>query len=248
MNCPLFSIITVTYNAAQTLPPTLKSVQEQTFTDYEHLIIDGASTDATLELARVKAPAQRKIYSEPDHGLYDAMNKGLAHARGRYLIFLNAGDTFSTTETLSQYAAATASGPDIIYADTRLVDSDRRVLGPRHLSAPEVLTFKSFAHGMLVCHQAFCVRRDLAPDYDMRYRFSADYDWCLKCLKSSSPDRCVNLHIVAIDYLSEGVTTSNHRASLLERFRIMSRAYGMFPTLVRHSGFLLRAVGKRLKK
>lgn len=236
-----FSIITITYNAAATLPPTLRSVCSQTCGDYEHLIIDGASTDATLSLARDVAPdPRRRVFSEPDKGLYDAMNKGIRQAKGDYLIFLNAGDTFADERTLQRFADAAKDRPDIIYCDTMLVDADRRIVGRRHLDVPERLTFKSFAMGMLVCHQAFCVRRDLAGDYDLRYRFSADYEWCLRCLKKSDPDRCVNLRIPGIHYLTDGLTDRNHKASLKERFHIMCRYYGTIPTLFRHIYFFFR--------
>lgn len=250
MDSPLFSIITITFNAADTLPATLRSVDSQTCTDYEHLVIDGASRDNTvgLVLGRLDIPAnpRRQVFSEPDKGLYDAMNKGLAKARGRYLIFLNAGDAFSTPDTLALYAAAASEQADVIYADTRLVDADRRVLGPRHLSVPERLTFRSFARGMLVCHQAFCVRRSIASAYDLAYRFSADYEWCLRCLKATSPDRCANLHATAIDYLTDGLTDRNRKASLKERYRIMCRYYGTLPTMLRHLGFACRALARRL--
>ncbi len=250
MDSPLFSIITITFNAADTLPATLRSVDSQTCTDYEHLVIDGASRDHTVELALgrrdIPANPRRKVFSEPDKGLYDAMNKGLAKARGRYLIFLNAGDAFSTPDTLALYAAAASEQTDVIYADTRLVDADRRVLGPRHLSVPERLTFRSFARGMLVCHQAFCMRRSIAPAYDLAYRFSADYEWCLRCLKATSPDRCANLHATAIDYLTDGLTDRNRKASLKERYRIMCLYYGTLPTMLRHLGFACRALARHL--
>ena len=95
---PLISIITITYNAAEVLNPTMDSVNSQTFDDYEHIIIDGASKDDTLLIARRFASA--RILSEPDRGLYDAMNKGLKMARGQYVIFLNAGDTFHSASTV----------------------------------------------------------------------------------------------------------------------------------------------------
>lgn len=245
-NNPLFSIITITFNAAGELPPTLASVDAQSCTDYEHLIIDGASTDGTVELANTPGNPRRHTFSEPDRGLYDAMNKGLRKARGTYVIFLNAGDSFSSPDILRAYAGAAGPDTDIIYADTRLVDSSRKVIGPRHLSVPETLTFKSFARGMLVCHQAFAMRREKAPMYDLSYKFSADYDWCLHCLRITPPSRCRNLHTIAIDYLTDGLTDRNHKASLKERYHIMCRHFGTLPTVARHAGFLLRAVRRHL--
>lgn len=237
---PLITVVTVTYNAARVLAPTMQSVAAQTFRDFEHLVVDGASSDGTLALARCNPDT--RIVSERDRGLYDAMNKGLVLARGRYVLFLNAGDAFHAPDTLSLYARAAASGADIIYSDTVIVDAARRVLGPRHLSVPGRLTFRSFADGMLVCHQAFMVRRTIAPEFDLRYRFSADYDWTVRCLAAGDESRYVNLRTVGIDYLSDGMTDRNKLASLRERWHIMSRHYGAWPTLARHIKFAWRAL------
>lgn len=246
MNEPLFSIITITFNAENELLPTLKSVSEQNCKDFEHLIIDGASTDGTLALARSQGVKGLRIVSEPDKGLYDAMNKGLRLARGKYVIFLNAGDAFASPVTLEQYASASDDNPDIIYGDTVIVDEGRNVLRPRHLSVPDRLTLDSFSHGMLICHQAFCVRRSLAPEYDLRYRFSADYDWTIKCIAATTPVRCRNLREVTIHYLDNGMTEKNKRASLRERFDIMKRHYGLGIAMLRHAGFVPRAVKRKV--
>ena len=101
---PLFSIITVCYNAAADLRRTIGSVDAQTFRRFEHIIIDGASTDDTPVVLQDSASAGRKIVSEPDQGIYDAMNKGLGMASGDYLIFLNAGDRFHGSDSLQIYA------------------------------------------------------------------------------------------------------------------------------------------------
>lgn len=234
---PLISIITITYNAEKELPATMASVQEQTYKDAEHLIIDGASTDRTLEIAR-RYPDVR-IISERDRGLYDAMNKGLRHARGRYVLFLNAGDTFHDPRVLEKYGAAARRNYDIIYADTVIVDTRRQLVGPRHYSAPPQLTFDSFSRGMLVCHQAFMVKRELAPEYDLQYRFSADYDWTIKCIRATTPQRCLNLNCIAIDYLSDGLTDKNKLKSLRERYRVMAAHYGHPRALGRHAQLII---------
>lgn len=242
---PLISIITITFNAAKELPATLESVKSQTFRNFEHLIIDGASTDDTLLVARMLGVPDLKIVSEPDGGLYFAMNKGLRLAKGRYVLFLNAGDTFHSPETLAAYAAATHKRADIIYGDTVIVDKDRNQIGPRHLSAPDVLTFDSFSHGMLVCHQAFMVRKAIAPYYDTDYRLSSDYDWTIRCIHAGNPRAYVNLKMVTIDYLSDGLTDKNHRESLIERFKIMCRHYGVATAVARHLSFIPRAIRRR---
>lgn len=240
---PLISVITITFNASDTLPLTMESVAEQTFTDFEHIIVDGASTDDTILIGRKLGTSGLRIISEPDNGLYDAMNKGIKLARGRYLIFLNSGDKFHASDTLSAYADAIESqNPDIVYGDTDIVDIEGKRIGPRHLSAPEILTVDSFRKGMLICHQAFMVRRDISPLYDTDYRFSADYDWCICCIKASRAGNRVNLKRVTIDYLADGMTDHNKKASLMERFKIMASHYGTLKAIVAHMSFLPRAI------
>lgn len=242
---PLISIITITYNAENQILPTLDSVAAQDFRNYEHIIVDGASTDRTVALARSYDGV--RIMSERDEGLYDAMNKGIGLSRGRYLLFLNAGDSFHNTSVLRAYAERAMKDDDIIFGDTVIVDSARHITGKRHLTAPQTLTFDSFAKGMLICHQAFMVRKEIAPEYDLQYRFSADYDWTVKCIRNSDPRRRTNLGIIAIDYLKDGLTDRNKLKSLRERFRIMSRHYGTLRTCLNHAGFVARAIGRKLR-
>lgn len=240
---PLITIVTVTYNAAETLPLTMESVAEQTFADFEHLIIDGASTDDTISVARQMGRPDLRIVSEPDHGLYDAMNKGVKLAHGYYLLFLNSGDRFHGADALQAYADAILDkNPDIIYGDTDIVNIEGERIGPRHLSAPEMLTFDSFSNGMLICHQAFMVRRDISPLFDTDYKYSADYDWCIRCIQASRAGNRVNLKRVTIDYLEDGMTEKHKKASLMERFRIMAVHYGMAKTLASHLSFIPRAL------
>ncbi|MDE6048976.1 MAG: glycosyltransferase [Paramuribaculum sp.] len=243
---PLFSIITVTFNASSTLSPTLKSVGEQSFTDFEHLIIDGASSDNTVDIAQASAvPEKTKIFSEPDFGLYDAMNKGIDKATGEYLIFLNAGDTFHSADSLQKISDTIKANdcPGIVYGQTAIVDSNRNIIADRHLIAPEKLEYKSFKQGMVVCHQAFVVLARIAPMYDMRYRFSSDYDWCIKCLQHSRHN--VYVGDTTIDFLYEGLTSKNRKKSLIERFKIMSKYYGFIPTFVNHIRFIPRFISRR---
>lgn len=245
---PLFSIITVTYNAASTLTPTLRSVGEQTCRLFEHIIMDGASRDNTVAIAKEAGISEMRIYSSPDKGLYDAMNKAMDEATGEYLIFLNAGDAFSSPDTLQQIADVIMDNdfPGIVYGQTRLVDNNRKYIGDRHLTAPEELTLKSFANGMVVCHQAFIALRRITGKYDLKYHFSADYEWCIRCLQHSR--RNVYIDDTIIDYLSEGLTTANRKASLRERYNIMCHYYGTLPTIMRHLAFIPRFIRQTIKE
>jgi glycosyltransferase involved in cell wall biosynthesis len=124
---PKFSIITVTYNAEKVLEDTIQSVISQTYHHIEYIIVDGASKDGTLSIINRYRSRIHTVVSEPDKGLYDAMNKGIALASGDYLCFLNAGDCFHEDDTLQQMVH-TINGnelPDILYGETAIVDKHR---------------------------------------------------------------------------------------------------------------------------
>lgn len=244
-NAPLFSIITVCYNAASTIRRTLDSVAKQTCKLFEYIVVDGRSSDATGDMVRNSDIPQLRFISEKDNGIYDAMNKGLSMATGEYVIFLNAGDAFHSSDTLQILADAAMNNdfPGIIYGQTDIVDNEGHRLGDRHLRAPEILTLDSFKNGMVVCHQAFVALRKITQLFDLQYRYSSDYDWCIRCLQHSRQN--VYVDKVIIDYLNEGLTTHNRSRSLRERFRIMCYYYGTLPTIVRHLRFLPRFIKRR---
>lgn len=241
---PKFSIITVTFNAEKVLEDTIQSVITQTYHNMEYVIIDGASTDGTSGIIKRYRPYIHAVVSEPDKGIYDAMNKGLALATGDYVCFLNAGDTLHEDSTLAKMVQNIHAKelPDVIYGETALVDEKRHFIRMRRLAAPEKLTWKSFKQGMLVCHQAFFAKRALAEPYNLRYRFSSDFDWCVRILKKAATIH--NTHQTLIDYLEEGMTTANRKASLRERFRIMAVHYGWVSTTIHHLWFILRLFTK----
>lgn len=249
------SLVTVTYNAERTLPVTLESVLRQDYANIEHLIIDGASNDKTGNLAIEYLQKSDendnghivKFISEHDDGIYDAMNKGLKMATGDYVCFLNAGDSLPNESTLSMIIKDIHYPyPAVIYGDTDIVDEERHFLHKRHLSPPNNLSWQSFKDGMLVCHQAFYARRDIAQEelYDLKYKYSADFDWCIRVMRRGE-DNGLPLHnskMVLANYLKEGTTTNNHVASLKERYKIMQHYYGAVTTFTKHLGFILRNI------
>lgn len=253
-----FTIVTVTYNAEGVLRPTTDSVLMQSYAHVEHLIIDGASTDHTLQIAEeyrqksadAASGHEIRIISEPDKGIYDAMQKGLDRATGDYVCFLNAGDRLPNADTLLMIADKVDNErmPGVLYGDTDIVDNEGNYLFRRRLTPPEQLTWRSFRHGMVVCHQAFYARTDIAKrvDYDLQFRYSADVDWCIRVMKECENDglELKNLHLTVVNYLQEGQTTLHHRASLRERFRVMVRHYGWLSTLVMHGWFAIRQLYK----
>ena len=253
-----FTIVTITYNAAAVLQRTLDSVLQQTYEDVEHLIIDGASTDATLSMA--EAYKQRSdqsdgdhqviIQSEPDHGIYDAMNKGLTQASGDYIVFLNAGDSLYAPDTIQTVVQCAEGGAAVIYGDTAITDGDGRFLHLRRHRPPKVLTWRSFKKGMLVCHQAFYARLDIASQfpYDLKYRHSADVDWCIRVMKEAEHRGLplVNANVIVANFEEGGDTTQHHQDSLWERFYVMATHYGYIQTVLLHAWFVLRSVLMKL--
>ena len=246
-----FSIITVTFNASKVLEKTILSVINQTYTNIEYIIVDGGSSDGTVELIRQYESGISYWVSEADNGIYDAMNKGLRRATGDYVWFLNAGDIFQHHHIVSEVAlkAEQAGQPGILYGETDLMDNKGRVFAERRLKTPRNLTWKSFKMGMLVCHQAFIAKRSIAPEYDMQYRFSADFDWCIRCMeKAGETGNLINTNLRLVNYLYEGATTANRKTSLKERYAIMCRYYGTFPTQIRHLWFATRSCWARIFK
>ncbi len=232
---PKITIITVVLNDEKHIEQTILSVLNQTFTDYEYWVIDGQSTDGTLDIVR-KYSDRLRFVSEKDRGLYDAMNKGLNLATGEYVLFLNSGDRLYDSHVLEKIFNLPPA--DVYYGDVSIVDEQGNVKGLRRLRPPENLTWKSFAKGMLVAHQAFIPRRELCPPYDLKYRFSADYDWTIKILRKAKV--VINTGLIIVEYLDGGLTKKNLLKSLRERFRIMSKNYGFLPTVLRHIGFAFR--------
>lgn len=254
------SVITITYNAGKVLRPTLDSVRAQHYAAIEHVIVDGASTDNTMSVVDeyVRQTAGEDgghvvvAVSEPDKGLYDAMNKGLQRAKGQYVCFLNAGDLLPAPDTIERVAAVALhyddSLPAVIYGDTDIVDNDWQFLHHRRLSPPDDLSWRSFRKGMLVCHQAFYARTDIAKatPYDLRYRYSADVDWCIRVMKEAERQGAPITRVegVVALYMQEGQSTKHHKASLRERFDVMRRHYGLLTTMTMHAWFVWRSLWK----
>ena len=174
----MFSIITITRNDLAGLQATHTSIQSQSCTDYEWIVIDGASDDGTVPWLKTHAP---NAVSEPDNGLYDAMNKGLARATGDYIIFLNGGDQFAddnVLSNLSQLIGMASTKPGFIYGDAleTLPDGQTAYKAARPFIKVDL--------GMFTHHQAMVYARNVIGDmhYDTRYKIAADYKFTLQTL------------------------------------------------------------------
>jgi glycosyltransferase involved in cell wall biosynthesis len=234
---PLISVITVVFNGEEHIGRTIESVIGQTYKEVEYIIIDGKSTDRTLEIIGAYKGIH-KLVSESDSGLYDAMNKGLKEARGDYVWFLNSGDQIYSQDTLETMVAAMPGMPDMIYGGTMIIDEAQNEVGDRRLKPPDQLTWKSFNQGMVVCHQSLIVKREAAPEYNLEYRLSADIDWAIRSAKGAGEIH--NSRQVLSRFLEGGLTEHNIKAGLKERFAIMRHYYGLIPTILRHFVFGIR--------
>jgi glycosyltransferase involved in cell wall biosynthesis len=228
---PKLSVITIVYNNVKDIERTMLSVLGQSYPNIEYIVIDGASTDGTLNVINSYRSRIAKLISEPDQGIYDAMNKGLNQATGDYVLFMNSGDEIYDQDTVAQ-VFPTAANADIYYGETEMYNESWESLGRRRHAAPATFNWKSFKYGMNVSHQAIYVKRSLAEPYDLRYKYSADIDWIIKIAKKST--KIVNCQRYVAKYLVGGISKKKHLESLKERFRIFSKYYGLVPNVLNH--------------
>jgi glycosyltransferase involved in cell wall biosynthesis len=228
---PKLSIITIVYNNAKDIERTMQSVLNQTYSNIEYIVVDGASTDGTLDIVKKYQDRLAKLVSEKDKGIYDAMNKGLALATGDYVLFMNSGDEIYESTTVEKIFSS-APNADIYYGETEMYDEKWQSLGRRRHQAPETFTWRSFKYGMSISHQAIYIRRNLTEPYNLNYKYSADIDWIIKIAKKASS--IVNTHLYVAKYLVGGISKKKHRESLKERFQILSHYYGFVANIINH--------------
>ena len=225
------SIITITYNAGLHLERTIESVINQNYPYIEYIVIDGKSTDNTLEIIKKYESKIDRWVSEPDKGIYDAMNKGLSMASGEYILFLNAADMLYDSDVLQKVFTKTADA-DIFYGETEIINQAGKSQGRRRLKSPKTLTKKSLQYGMCVSHQSFIVKKSIAPQFNLKYSIAADYDWMLNCLKNAK--EIVNTQMYLSKFMAGGYSRENTFKALSQRFRIMVKNYGFFKVVLNH--------------
>ena len=162
------SVVTIVYNDIQHIEKTILSVLGQSYSNIEYIIIDGGSNDGTIDLIKKYSDNISFWLSEPDNGLYDAMNKGIENVSGDFICFLNSGDLFYDNNTVENLLSNNDSNIDVFYGETIIIDDDNNIKGKRRLAAPEELNWKSFKKGMLVSHQAFIPSMNLVEKYNLK--------------------------------------------------------------------------------
>lgn len=198
------------------------------------------------------------MVSEKDSGLYDAMNKGIKLATSEYIMFMNAGDTFFDKNTLKNIFDISKNSQnirdissDIFYGDAQMIsENTNKILGLRSETTPHKLPkdlkWQDMALGMVVCHQSFVVRRTLVPMYELKYRYSADVDWVIKCLKLSKKTTFTDLTVA--NFLLGGLSTKQRKKSLKERFDVLCTHFGTFKTVLAHFRIVLRGIFFTIKR
>jgi len=204
----LFSVITITRNNLDGLRRTHESIAAQSYTNYEWIVIDGASHDGTE--AYLKTTNDLSV-SEPDHGIYDAMNKGIDRAQGEYLIFMNAGDVFAEPNTLEQLSQNIDA--DFIYGDAR-EDASYKTARPH----------KKITYGMFTHHQSMIYKRATIGTlrYDINYKIAADYKFTLEFLQRAQKISYRPLPICIFE--QGGLSQKQVRLGRIEQFSIRRAA------------------------
>ena len=248
---PKLSIITITYQAEAYIERTLKSVFEQSCAEeIDYIVVDGASKDQTLSIIEANKTQINQFISEKDKGIYDAMNKGLTLAKGDYILFLNAGDTFASATTLKNLLHELAGNPDVLYGEAVFVNNEGQSLGLRSEVTPHrlpsKLTWQNFRFGMLVCHQAFIAKRSIAPLFNLAYRLSSDIDWEIQVLKNSQ--FILKSAAPICTYLIGGASVQNLKRSWEERYQVLKSHFGFLPNLINHLVIITRGLIFALKK
>ncbi|MBI5142057.1 MAG: glycosyltransferase [Nitrospirae bacterium] len=203
---PLLSIITVVRNDIERLRRTLESIRSCRGNQTEFIVIDGASTDGTLECVRRASQAVDVCISEPDGGIYEAMNKGLALARGDYVLFLNAGD-----ELLMNPEELLAGAEDqsvIVYGRANMLNPDGSL---SYIKGKRLKGLRRFLKGMPLCHQSVLYRRAAMPPYDLRYRIMADRVLTYHMLKRHGLARSRFVDRIFVNYYEGGFSGSVSR-------------------------------------
>lgn len=219
------SVVTVCRNAADALKITHRSVLEQTFADMEYIVVDGNSFDSTVDFLE-KANGVTQWISEPDKGIYDAMNKGTQMASGDWVVFMNAGDRFASADTLTRLAKdieAIGEDTDVIYGDVLKLES-----GELHcFKAGETRNM----HRMFFCHQSALTRREalLSHPFDIRHRYSADFKLYKQLINEGRGFKKVDYPVAIFD--TGGVSNTRRSAGLADNMRVIIETDGILSGL-----------------
>jgi glycosyltransferase involved in cell wall biosynthesis len=226
---PFFSIVTVCYNSGRTIARTLESLDVQTCGDWEHVLVDGASKDDTLEILARHAQPRRSWISGKDAGIYDAMNKGLALARGRFVCFLNSDDAFSDPQCLARIREALEANPaaEVLYGDAMIKDDFRPTVRIGREVRPQ-----DYHYGAPIVHQAYFFHRDVYArqgGFDLSVGGgAADWAWLARYWHTPRGES-IYLPVPVVDFYTGGASNRFAWENHLARMRV---AWALYPRRV----------------
>lgn len=221
----LFSIVTVNFNNSVGLNKTIESVKKQSFQDFDFTIIDGGSTDDSLNLINKNSKFINNIVSEKDFGIYDAMNKGLRFAKGQYAYFLNSGDVFFSNETLQKLnlEIKNNSYPDLIYGSCLISFNYRK-----NFIKSENLSLNELKFGVKVPQQAYFIKNEVIQKikFDQQYKIAADFQVLCKVFADKTL-KIKRTNQIICNYDGEGVS-SNLSKSYKDTEMVIKNEFGKF--------------------
>ena len=203
------TVVTVAFNAREALETTIRSVAGQDYANLEYIVIDGGSADGSLEVIERHAADITRWVSEPDRGIYDAMNKGVAMATGDYCIFMNAGDTFVAPDTVNTVVAGMERGDDVVYGDIVKNGVLKPSLSPRN------------CHKMFYCHQSAFTSTAclLAFPVDTAHRYSADFKQAKQLILAGKRFR--HLPVAVAHFDTHGVSNTQRSKGLWDNVKVV---------------------------
>lgn len=221
---PKISIVTVVFNAEKYIEETMQSVINQTYDNVEYLIIDGGSTDGTLDIIKKYEDKIDYWVSEKDNGIYDAMNKGIKVFTGDYINFLNAGDSFVNNNVLTNIFS-NHKHHDLIYGAIALKDASNNFL--TNVYPKEFTKFNLMFWGTgTLCHQAMFVHKNIVVDYSLNYRLKGELNWYFDLYKGIKNIRIVDFPVV--HYLLGGTGDINYKLNIKEAIEVQFKQNGLF--------------------
>jgi glycosyltransferase involved in cell wall biosynthesis len=218
---PLVTIITVVLNDVNKIESTIISVVSQTYKNIEYIIIDGGSTDGTLEIIKRYENKISYFVSEPDNGIYDAMNKALMCSHGEYVWFLNSGDEIYDNFVLEKIFISVKEA-DLYYGKTLIFSEELNY--KKELNIPDKLSLEHFKLGkMPVSHQSVIVKKSIVDLFDTTYKISSDFDWLIKVVKKAR--KMVVCDIIFTKYLIGGVSWKNYHKYRYDNLMIIKKYF-----------------------
>jgi glycosyltransferase involved in cell wall biosynthesis len=243
------SIITVCYNSATTITDTLCSVGDQSYDNIEHIVVDGGSCDGTIDLVSRHGRRVSKIVTEPDGGIYDAMNKGLRLATGEYVSYLNSDDYYSDKTVIQQVVKAIhETNADAIYGDLSYVkrnDPKKRV---RYWKSQMFLP-GSFVRGFAPPHPTFFMKRKLLDElggFDLSYSLAADFDLMFRALEIK---KCTSTYVpLELTRMRTGGATNISLKNIICQNQEILRCLRFHGASVSTHGFITRKLLSRIRQ